>query len=203
MRTKTIYVLSWVVTVMMLCGPQSHGADVEARLQHNIDRCHQDFRSRSLIWRQFATNILSTVLSANEVTLKTPQFASAAMGRDDDGEYRLHIYWIEDMPSIDSVELLLAKTNATAILTVLTSDAERNVKDSKVSVVYMAHWIWSSTNGIWNQLEKIDDVSNLKVRLLKGGHPVTEWCPVSFYRLDHWMGSKEVIEVKTGKSVSQ
>jgi hypothetical protein len=61
----------------------------------------------------------------------------------------------------------------------------------------VANWILFSTNSQWNMLEKINDVSNLKVGLLKAGVATTEWCPISFYRLDYWMGSKEVSEVIT------
>jgi len=120
------------------------------------------------------------------------------MGRDRDSEYRLYVYWLEDAPSVDGVELSLAKTNSTTILAVSTSDTERNIKDSEVSVVFVASWIWPSTNSIWNKLEKISDVSDIKIRLLKEGSPITGWSPVSFYRLDHWMGSKDVVEVKSG-----
>lgn len=202
MRKKTNCILYCAAVFIALCGCQSHNKAIEARLQHDIDRCHQDFRSRGLILRQFATNILSAVTSANVFTLKTPQFVSAAIGRDDDGEYRLHVYWLEDVPSVDSVELALSKTNSTGIIALSASDKERNLTDSKVSVVFMAYWIWSSTNGIWNQLEKVDDVTNFKVRLLKADKPVTDWYPVPFYRLDHWMGSKKVVEISTGPSTS-
>lgn len=202
MRTRAIAGLSCALVVIVLCGCQSHNAAVEARLQHNIDRCHQDFRARFPIWRRCATNILSVLSSANAVTLKTPQFASAAIGRDQDGEYRLYVYWLEDAPSVDGVELSLAKTNSTAILAVSASDTERNIKDSKVSVVFVASWIWPSTNSICKKLDQINDVSSIKVRLLKAGTPVTDWCPVSFYRLDHWMASKEVTEVTTGPSAN-
>ena len=198
MRFKLQTALNCVIVILMLCGCQSQGDTVTARIQHNVDRCNQDFRSKSPIWRQFATNILSAVTSANELTLKAPRFASAAIGRDDDGEYRLHVYWLEDVPSVDGVELLLSKTNSTGSIAVSSSNTERNLKDSKVSVVFTADWIWSSTNAIWNQLEKINDVSNLKIRLLKTNNPVTEWCPLSFYRLDHWMGSKQVIQITNG-----
>lgn len=184
---------------MVLCACSKHNAAVETRRQHAIERAHQDLNSRSLIFRQCGTNILSTLLSANAVKLKTPAFASAAMGRDQDGEYRFYVFWLEDTPTVDGVELRLEKTNSTVIIAMPASEKEENVKASKVSVVNVANWRWSTTNNIWKKLEEISDVSDLKVRLLKTGTGVTEWHPVSFYRLDHWMGSKEVTEMTKGK----
>jgi hypothetical protein len=200
LKSKTIFILSSIAAVMVLCGSSKHDATIEARLQHNIDRCHQDLRARFPIWRGCATNILSALSSANAVTLNTPRVASAAMGRDQDSEFRLYLYWLENTPSVDGAELRLNKTNSTVIITISVSDAERNMKDSEISVVFAASWIWSNTNSIRKKLENIDDVSNLKVRLLRSGKPETDWCPVAFYRLDHWMGSKEVAEEKKGRA---
>jgi hypothetical protein len=56
------------------------------------------------------------------------------MGRDGDGEYRIYVYWLEDKPTINGVELYLGKTNSTVIIPVSASDEERNIKDSEVSV---------------------------------------------------------------------
>jgi hypothetical protein len=190
--------LIWLLAFMALCGCQSHQARIEARRSFAIDRQHQDFNSRSLIFRECATNILSALLSTNALTLKTPQFASATMGRDEDGEYRLWVCWLEDRPSVDGIEMCFAETNTTAIIPVQISDREENLKSSEVTVVMVARWIWHRTDGIWDKLETIRDVANIKIRLFKGNTPVTEWHPVSFYRLDHWMGSKSVLKVTNG-----
>jgi hypothetical protein len=200
MRTHSICFLSCTLAFVVLCGCSTHKAAVETRRQFAIDRAHQDFRSRSPIFRQFGTNNLSALSSANATTLKTPRLASATIGKDQDGEYRLYVFWLEDKPSVDGLELYLAKTNLTAIIPISSADREENVKSSKVTVVMVARGIWHNTDGIWNKLEKISDVSDLKVRLLKAGVPATEWCPVSFYELDHWMGSKKVTEVTSGSS---
>lgn len=201
MRIQSISVLSCTLAFMVLCGCSMHKSAVEAKRQYAIEHMRQTYlKSSGPIFRRFGTDIFSALSSANAVTLKTPRCASAAMGRDQDSEYRLYVFWLEDRPTVDGIELRLDKTNPTAIIGVSTSDTEENLKANKVSVVMVASWIWSSTNSICKKLEKISDVSDIKVRLLRAGTPITEWCPVSFYRLDHWMGSKEVTEVTTGPS---
>ena len=99
---------------------------------------------------------------------------------------------------MDAVELSLDKTAPTMTIAVSPSDADENAKASNVSVVNVASWVWSSTNNIANKIKEISDVSNLKVRLLRRGAVVTDWRPVTFYRLDRWMGSKEIAEVTAG-----
>ncbi len=200
MRNQTFFVLSCTIAVIALCGCPLQNAALKARVDHNIDRCHQDFRAKFPIWRQCATNILLALSSANATTFEKPQFASAALGRDKSGEYRLYAYWIEDTPTVDSVELCLEKTNTLGIIPVSASDTERNLKDREVSVVFVASWIWLSKDSMWSKLESIDDVSKLQLRFLRASKPETEWHPVAFYRLDHWMGSKEVEEVTAGAS---
>lgn len=198
MRTQSI---CCALAFVVLCGCARHKADVETRRQFAIEReQHVYVNSRSPMFRRWGTNILSALSSANVATLNTPCFASATMGKDQDGEYRIWVFWLEDKPSADGFELRMAKTNSTVIIPISTSDREENIKSSKVTVVMVARGIWHNTDGIWNKLETISDVSNLKIRLLKAGAPVTEWCPVSFYRLDHWMGSKEVTEMTTGNT---
>lgn len=187
---------------LILCGCSGHEAAVEAKRQYAVDRVQQAYlNARSPVFRRWGTNILAALSSASAVTLKTPRCAAASMGRDQDGECRLYVFWLEETPSADGVELRLDKTTSTIIIAESASDTEENVKASKVSVVKVASWIWSSTNNISNRIEKISDVSNLKVRLLRAGVAITDWCPVSFYRLDHWMASKEVTEVTTGDAV--
>jgi hypothetical protein len=188
---------------MVLCGCSAHKAAVEAKRQHGIERAYQDFNSKSPIFRRTATNNLSMLSSANADTLKTPRCSSAAMGRDQDGEYRLYMFWLDEKPTVDGLELRLDKTNATVTIAVSHSDTEDNIKASEVSVVMVASWIWSSTNNIANKLDKISDVSNIKVRLLREGAAVTDWCPVSFYQLDHWMGSKQVTEMTNSSRSNQ
>jgi hypothetical protein len=201
MKSSSI-ILSCAIMVVVLCGCSMHKDDIEARRQFAIDREKQvDINARSPILRKWGTNTLSVLLSTNTLTLKTPQFASATMGRDQNGEYRLWVFWLEDKPSVDGIELRLAKTNSTVIIPISISDREENIKSSKVTIVMVARWIWHNTDGVWSKLEKISDVSDIKVRLLKAGNPVTKWCPVSFYRLDHWMGSKEVTEVTSSPTI--
>jgi hypothetical protein len=192
---------TFTLAVIILCGCSGHETAVEAKRHYAINHVQQAYlNARSPIFRRWGTNILTALSSANVVTLKTPRCASAAMGRDQDGECRLYVFWLEETPSADGVELRLDKTTATTTIAVSPSDTEENVKASKVSVVNVASWIWFNTNSISSKLEKISDVSNLKVRLLRAGAAITDWCPVSFYRLDHWMGTKEVTEVTTGDS---
>jgi hypothetical protein len=172
----------------------------EAKRQFSIDRARQDFRSRGVIFRQFGTNIFSALLSVDATSLKTPQFASATMGRDQDGEYRLYLFWLENAPSVDGIEIRLDKINSSVIVVESAYDKAENLKASKGSLIMAASWVWSYTNSVWDKLDMINDVSDLKVRLLTKGNPVTQWYPISFYRLDHWMGSKEVMEVRAGPS---
>ncbi len=201
MRIQSIYISIGLALVALLCGCSTYKNSIEAKRQFAINRQQHVFiHSKSPIFRQWGTNILSMLSSADTDTLKHPHFASATIGRDRDNEYRLYVFWLENKPSIDGVELRLSKTNS-VMLDVPASDAKENEKTSKVSVVMVASWIWSGTNNIADKLDKVNDVSDIKVRLLKNGSPKTDWCAVSFYRLDHWMGSKEITEVTTGPSV--
>src|SRR5580698_81235 len=83
---------------------------IEARRQFAVNRIyHVYINARSPIFRQVGTNTLAVLSSATEATLKKPQFASAAMGRDENGEYRLYVFWLEGKPSVDGVEVSWAK----------------------------------------------------------------------------------------------
>jgi hypothetical protein len=199
MRVYSLFTFCLSVIIFGLCGCTSHDSDVEARRNFSVKHVQQAFvNARSPMFCRWGTNILSVLSSVNALAIKGPLFASATMGRAQDGEYRIWVFWLEDRPSVDGFELLLAKTNSTVIIPISTSDREENMKSSKVAVVMVARDIWHNTDDIWNKLESIKDVSVIKVRLLREGAPVSEWCPVSFYRVDHWMGSKEVMEVTAG-----
>ena len=194
------FLLICIYISVLACGCSTHQASIEKRRQFAIYRVqHVDINSRSPVFREWGTNILSELSSATNVTLKKPQFASAAMGRDGDGEYRLYVFWLESKPSVDGVEVCWSPTNSLNI-GVTPYYVKENKESSKVTIVMVASWVWPDTNSVANTLDQIGDVSKIEIRLLKKGEPVTGSYPVSFYRLDHWMGSKQITKITTGPS---
>jgi hypothetical protein len=202
MQKKLLFCLIHISAAIALCGCVSHDANIKKRSQFAVNREEEVYvHSRSLVFRQWGTNILSAISSANG-KFESPTIASATMGKDEDGEYRLFVFWLEDKPSIDGIELYLSKANQHEFVPIDSSDIKENKKTSEVTIVMVASWVWTNTNSIWSNFEKNDDVSELKIRLLKKNKIKTDWHPVSFYRLDHWMGSKQVIEMTNGNPAS-
>jgi hypothetical protein len=204
MRVQTVCIISCAATIVLLCGCSSRSGSIAHKRQFATNRIqHEYINARSPIYREWGTNILSALATTNNVALETPQFASAAMGRDQDGEYKFFVFWLEDRPTVDCIELQLDKAGSTANIPISESDIEENLKASKVSVVMVASWTWPAPNSsaIWSKFEKIGNVSDLKIRLLSAGTPVTGWNPVSFYQLDRWMGTTEAIKKLTGPSI--
>jgi hypothetical protein len=199
-RLRIQIVLALGCVLAMACGCSTHRASVEGRRQFAVDRVeHAYIHARSPIFREWGTNLLSALSSANKATLEEPRLASATMGRDDGGEYRLYVFWLEGAPSMDSAEIGWGKTNSIN-LAVSAYHIADNKRASKVTLIMVASWIWSNTNGVTESFDQIQDVSSIKVRLLRKKIPSTGWSRVSFYRLDHWMGSKKITKVDGGSA---
>lgn len=196
-------ILGELAAAVMMCGCRSQTIPVESKCNADIKFVRQAYvNGRSPVFKQLGTGILSAFSSGGSATLRQPRFASAAMGVDQDGEYRLYIFWLEEKPSIDDVELRWAKTNASIIIPISSYDKGEDVRSTKVSVLMSASWIWSKTNSISHRFDTISDVRKLKIRLLAKRKTVTVWNPVSFYRLDRWMGSKNIQEINSGPAIA-
>lgn len=199
-RLRIYFVLACICISAMGCGCSMHRASLEERRQFAIDRVeHAYIHARSPVFREWGTNLLSALSSTSKATLRSPQIASATMGRDEDGEYRLYVFWLEGAPSVDSAEIGWGETNSVS-LAVPSYYIADNKQASKVSLIMVASWIWSDPNGITKSFEQIHDVSSIRIRLLREKIPSTGWTGVSFYRLDHWMGTKKIVKVNAGSA---
>ena len=120
----------------------------------------------------------------------------AAMGRDLNGEYRLFVYWLENSVTVTGVELYLGKTNSTLVIPISAHEREQNMKARHLSVVRAVSWKWEVSEGVWHNLDQITHVSDIRIRLLRSNKAISDWHPPVFYKLDRWMGSKQITEIR-------
>jgi hypothetical protein len=186
---------------LVFCGCSNRNGAIEARRQYAIQREKQVYvNSQSPMIRQWGNDILAAVTSANRSSLQSPKVASATLRLDSNGQCELNVFWLEDTPSIDKAELHLESGSAPIFIDISEQNQRQNIKDSKVTVVMVAFWMWTADEKISNDIAKIGNVSELKMRLMRNGVPVTDWWPVSFYWLDRGIEGMNVIKVTSGKA---
>ena len=133
--------------------------------------------------------------ASNVKTLGQPEIASAwicsVLNRTNLNKidhFDLFVFWIENRPSVSRLEFSLPGLVSNIELPISDADAKDNKTVAEQSVVFTARNQWMKESEIGNILDNTDGKS-LKVRLLRDEKPVTDWYPVSFFRLDHWVAN--------------
>ena len=185
-----------VFIVAIACGCSMWKDNFAAKRKHDLERAQQDCNSKSPIFRRFGTNLYPILVSAREDQLNKPQFVMAAMVKNLNGEYWIFVYWLENSVTVDSVELDLGKTQKTLVIPISPNDLLRNMKARNLSITRAVSWKWEVSNSVWNKFEQLTNVSDIRIRLSRKRTGITAWHPVVYYKIDRWMGSKQITEIR-------
>ena len=187
----TIFFLSLVLITG--CGPNTQST--ENRRVKSIQFEQKNWaNSEHKLEAKMGREVLDALKVSNTKTLQQPEIASACIvgianrtNLNHVDHYDLFVLWLEDQPSINQVEFSLPGLAANLRLPISDADANINQMVAKQSVVFTARNQWKDGTEIGNILDNLTDGKNLKVRLLMDKEAVTDWYPVSFIKLDHWV----------------
>lgn len=190
---RTYYFTSCFILVVTLlglalvCSCSEGDQSLEGKRQYAIQVIEQyHSASKNPFMAKSAHDVLSALRSSSVASLKRPPVACAEIVQDEKRACRLHLYWIEDSPSIDSVELKHGD-NHSIIFQIPDTDVKANRNESQHTVVFTTGYNWDGITGFAEEMSHLDGATDLSVRLLLAGKPVTGWAPVDFYKVDRWL----------------
>ncbi len=74
----------------------------------------------------------------------------------------------------------------------LEVDTKQLREAAKETIVFGSEQDWGDSSETWKSLEQINTTKSLKVRLLRGTTPVTDWHPVDCYKDGAWVSDQAV-----------
>src|SRR5665213_1665512 len=105
MNNRIILILA-LLGLALGCSCSETNESLEDRKQNAILFIQQyHSASKNPVQAKLARDVLAALKSANVTTLKNPLVPTAVIVQDENQACRLHLFWIEDHPSIDAVEL--------------------------------------------------------------------------------------------------
>jgi len=140
--------------------------------------------------------ILDALKVSSSKTLEQPEIASAYVVGNANltdlnhvDHFDFYVLWIEDRPSVNQVEFSLPGSDTNIELPISDADAKDNQTLVDQGVIFTARNRWTKGSEIGDILDSLTDGKNLKVRLLRDKKAVTEWYPVSFIKMGHWIAN--------------
>jgi hypothetical protein len=114
-------------------------------------------------------------------SLKDPQLVSAVMSKDNN-KYGLFVFWLEDDPSVNGIELSFESNLDIEYMPLSEIDLRECKRASKDTIVLGASFEWSSGSDIFSFLERGANTGTVKVRMAhKQKKSVSNWLPVKFF----------------------
>ena len=182
---KTVFISTLILVLCCSCAGRK-GA-VEARRQKAIEDIQQyHLSSKNPVVAKSSGTVLFALQSASIVTLKKPTVAYAVLVEDRNKSFRLHVFWIEDHPSVDAVEFKYRKNLTPTVLPIPAMDLRYNESQSKRTVEFSTGYEWRAASGFAASVGQLNP-RELEVRLFRKKNPVTPWIRVDFYEVDRWI----------------
>lgn len=133
---------------------------------------------------------MSALASINDKAVSDPVLTSAILAKGENGAYGIFVFWIEDYPSVDGIEFRLSEEGSGIVVPISDSKLKRMQADARDTIVFGMEYDWEETpetTSLLKSFEQIVSTKNLKVRLMRGNTPVTNWHPMSAYKVDRWL----------------
>jgi hypothetical protein len=187
MKITTTFIVE-IVSLSVLFGCSPAGRSFEDRRDFSIQSAKDGLITfTNVIPAKYNKDNLSALMSIGNGIVKTPHVSSAILLRRSSAAYNLYVFWIENYPSVNAVELKLNNQTRPIVMPAGESQTKLNEKDAETSIVFSKEQTWDQTSELWKDLEEIRSTNELMVRLLRAGNPVTDWHAVDFYRDRKWI----------------
>lgn len=175
MRNEFISIIG-LLAIALLLGCGAGGASNENRHQSAI-RYHEERLAsiRNPIQAKWYKDILSRLRATKPGTISKPQVASATLLKRKDGTYGLFVFWLEDHPTVDAVELEIKGDGTPLTLPIPEQELKQNESAAKDTIVFGCEYHWDEMSPIQKKLESMTNAPGLRVRLLQTNRPLTEW----------------------------
>ena len=179
-------VLGLSFSLLLGCSPseKSFKARRDADIRFNTQRLNS---TRSKVVLKWSQDILSALETVNSSNILKPRLASAILAKSTNGVYGLFVFWIENYPSVDSIEFAFHEPQSAITNVRLSIELKQVQGEAKVGIVFGSEDDWRGETEMWKHLEEIVTTNNLKVRLFRDKAPVTDWFPVDFFKMDRWL----------------
>jgi hypothetical protein len=168
-------------------GNRSFESRRQFAIQHNRERLAS---SKNEVPKKWSEDNLSALASINDKAVSDPVLTSAILAKGENGAYGIFVFWIEDYPSVDGIEFRLSEEGSGIVVPISDSKLKRMQADARDTIVFGMEYDWEETpetTSLLKSFEQIVSTKNLKVRLMRGNTPVTNWHPMSAYKVDRWL----------------
>jgi hypothetical protein len=143
--------------------------------------------SKSEVRTKWNEDILSALSLVDSTNFNKPRLASAILTKGKNGAYGLFVYWIENSPSVDGIEFQVQQRGSPLVIPIPEIELKQLRAEAKDTIVFGSENDWRETTEAWKTLDQIASAKDLKVRLLHGKVPATDWFPTDFYKVDRWI----------------
>lgn len=189
MKTSVVLAVG-ILGLTCLSGCSAGNQSVEARRDFAIRlNTVKSASITNVVQSKWTSDILSALRSANTKSINKPQIASAVLVGRKNGTYGLFVFWIENYPSADGVELRLSKETSPIKIATPETELKQIQAEAKDTIVYGSEYGWDKTSELCKSLEQTTSTKGLELRLLRADKPVTDWFQVKFYKVDKWLSS--------------
>src|SRR5687767_4241317 len=94
---KLIYAIIWLLP----CACSNGESEIERRRVQSVATLQQKQTAAQNLFQEVSSKrIIDAIQSANATTLKRAQVAFAALVKESDGRWLLHLTWVENRPSV-------------------------------------------------------------------------------------------------------
>lgn len=191
----TVKIIFEIVSLSLLVGCSPDDRAFEARRDFAIQSARDGLTAfTNVVPTKYNNDNLAALLSLSNGIARTPKVSSAIMVCRGAEKYHLIVFWFENHPSINALELKLHNQGQPVVIPIEESQTKLNEKDAEKTIVFSMEDVWDKTSGLWTDLEGISSTNDLMVRLLRAGAPVTQWHAVDFYKNHAWIANAATIK---------
>ena len=185
---KHVILTIGILALFLLSSCSADDRSFETRRQFAIQSNKEHLAStKNEVRVKWEKEILSALASADAKSISSPKIASAILGNGKSGTYGLFVFWIENYPSVDSVELRLDSQSTPIIIHIPDVELKQMRVVAKDTIVFGSEYEWSELPEMSKTFEQITSPKGLEVRLLRAKAAATDWFPVDFYKSGKWI----------------
>ncbi len=181
------YSMSAIISLIFLSSCSSNTA-FNARRDFAIQLNQESLNSsKNTVRLKWSKDVLLALDSTDVKNVTNPKLASAIFAKGENGSYGLFVFWIQNVPTIDAVELQFDDKTDSIVIPIPELELKQNQSTAKQTIVFDCELQWESTSALWKNLELLNDSKKIKIRLISSNKPVTDWFSVDFYKENHWI----------------
>jgi hypothetical protein len=146
-------------------------------------------RDAGPIWTKVAHEALVALTNATVESLEHQLITSAVIIEQTNQSVHLWVHWIAAKPGADRVEVDTGDGTGHLSIALLEQTLKDNEAGSAPTVLFNAGFGWSATEDTARKLNSVPVPERVRLRLVRGTVPLTDWHRISIYRGGKWVSA--------------